>query len=113
MAEFFDFFEEASQVIKDEYKEYCKQRVQPYDNLLEWWGARQQKFPYLSKMAFDLLSIPLMFVECERVFSSAKLFITERRSRLKNDIVEACTCLRAWYKEELESSMAFGSSIDD
>ena len=31
-----DFFEEAPQVTKDEYKEYCKQRVQPYDNLLEW-----------------------------------------------------------------------------
>ena len=64
-------------------------------------------------MAFDLLSIPLMFAEYERVFSSAKLHITERRSRLKNDIIEACICLRAWYKEELENSIVFGSSIDD
>jgi hypothetical protein len=54
-------------------------------------------------MAFDLLSIPLMSAECERVFSSAKLLITERRNRLKDDIIKACTCLRAWYKEELEN----------
>jgi hypothetical protein len=53
------------------------------------------------KNSFDLLSIPLMSVECERVFSSAKLLVTERRSRLKDDLIEACTCLRAWYEEEL------------
>ena len=64
-------------------------------------------------MAFDPLSIPLIFAKYERVFSSAKLLITERRSRLKNDIIETYICLRAWYKEELESGMAFSSSIDD
>ena len=33
----------------------------------------------------------------ERLFSSAKLTIVHRRSRLKADIIEACECLRAWY----------------
>jgi hypothetical protein len=35
--------------------------------------------------------------ECERLFSSAKLTIVDRRGRLKVDIIEACECLRAWY----------------
>ena len=35
--------------------------------------------------------------ECERLFSSAKLFITDRRSCLKMDIIEANECLRAWF----------------
>jgi hypothetical protein len=44
-----------------------------------------------------------MSAECERVFSSAKLLTTERRDRLKDDIIEACTYLYAWYMEELEN----------
>ena len=35
--------------------------------------------------------------ECERLFSSAKLLITDRRSCLKMDIIEANECLRAWF----------------
>jgi hypothetical protein len=35
--------------------------------------------------------------ECERLFSSGKLTIVDRRGRLKEDIIEACECLWAWY----------------
>jgi hypothetical protein len=44
----------------------------------------------------------LISAECEHIFSSAKLPITERKNRLKDDIIEACTCLRSWYKENLK-----------
>ncbi len=54
----------------------------------------------LLKMALDLLSIPLMSAECERVFSSVKNLITSPRNGLKEDIIEACTLLRHSYKEE-------------
>jgi hypothetical protein len=36
--------------------------------------------------------------ECDRLFSSAKLTIVDRRGRFKADIIEACECLRAWYE---------------
>jgi hypothetical protein len=61
-------------------------------------------------MIFDFLFILLISVECERVFLLAKLFITERRNRLKDDIIEACTCLRAWSKEELENEASGGGA---
>jgi len=48
-------------------------------------------------MALDLLSIPAMSSDCERVFSQAKLMITGQRHSLKADIIEATQCLRAWY----------------
>jgi hypothetical protein len=56
-----------------------------------------------SRMVFDLLSISLISVEYEYIFSSVKLLITERRNRLKDDIIEVCTCLRSWYKEKLKN----------
>jgi hAT family C-terminal dimerisation region len=47
-------------------------------------------------MGLDMLRIPAMSSDCERVFSQAKLMITGQRHRLKPDIVEASQCLRAW-----------------
>src|SRR6266498_5055051 len=55
---------------RDKYQKYIKASPLPYDNPLQWWGTRRKEFPILSQMVLDLLSIPLMFVECERVFSS-------------------------------------------
>ena len=49
-------------------------------------------------MAFDMLTIPAMSSECERVFSSAKLLLTDRRNRLGAGVIEAVECLRAWSK---------------
>jgi hypothetical protein len=45
------FYGEASQAVKDEYKEYCRQPILPCDTPLEWWGVLQQEFPYLSRIA--------------------------------------------------------------
>ena len=35
----------------------------------EWWHVNGDKFPVLEAMAWDLLSIPAMLAEVERVFS--------------------------------------------
>jgi hypothetical protein len=43
----------------------------------------------MAQMAFDLLSIPAMSAECERVFSQTKLLITDQRNRLSDDSIEA------------------------
>lgn len=54
------------------------------------------EWPCLTQMAIDILNIPLMSAECERVFSAAGYLITSRRARIKEDIVEAVICLRGW-----------------
>ena len=42
-----------------------------------------------------------MSTECERVFSSTKKLLTPERNRLTEDIIEACECLKAWWKKDL------------
>ena len=79
---------------RDKYEEYLRIPAQPCDKLLEWWKAHSGQFPVLSQMALDLLSVPLMSAECERVFSAAKILISDKRNRMKNDIIEVCTLLR-------------------
>lgn len=50
-------------------------------------------------MALDLLAIPAMSSEVERVFSSTGLMITDRRNRLKEDIIEAVECMKSWQSD--------------
>lgn len=37
-----------------------------------------------------------MSAECERVFSSTQLLLTDRRARTRDDIMGASECLKAW-----------------
>jgi hAT family protein len=67
-------------------------------DLCAFWARYEAQYPSLACMAFDILSIPAMSAECERVFSSAKLLLTDRRARMKEDTIEASECLRAWFQ---------------
>ena len=80
----------------DEYKQYCASPIINIDDAIAWWlePTQQKTFPNLSKMALDYLSIPAMSAEPERLFSSAKVTISDRRSRLGSDIIEALECLQ-------------------
>jgi hAT family protein len=54
--------------------------------------SHHSDYPVLSKMAFDILSIPSMSPELERAFSQAKKLITGERNRLGGEAVTACEC---------------------
>ena len=69
---------------------------------LAYWTSQLAVVPNLAQMAIDMLCIPAMSAECERVFSSAKLLISQRRNRLTTDMIEACECLRAWIIADLK-----------
>ena len=58
-------------------------------------------FPSLFQYALDTLSCPAMPTECARVFSSAKKLIIHERNQLEEDIIEACECLKAWWRNSL------------
>jgi len=64
---------------------------------IKYWNDRYHTQRDLAQMALDVLAVPAMSDECERLFSSAKILLSDRRSRLKVDIIEASECLRAWY----------------
>jgi hypothetical protein len=59
------------------------------------------QYPKLSRMAIDLLSIPAMSAEPERIFSLAGVTLSPRRNRLTEDALEAVTCLANWGRNSL------------
>ena len=96
----------------------AKKQAQPIDNLeklvqyvsearlievgslISWWisPAQRSRFPLLSSMAIDIFSIPAMSSKVERVFSGAKLTISDGRSSLYIDTIEALECLKSWFR---------------
>ena len=70
----------------DEFTKYDRDPTPINDlkafNLIKWWNDAQSAFPTLYLWALDILAIPAMSAECERVFSSTKKLITLERNRL-------------------------------
>lgn len=67
------------------------------EEAIAYWLSRYDSQRDLARFALDMFAISPMSDECERLFSSAKLTVVDRRGRMKADIIEACECLRAWY----------------
>jgi hypothetical protein len=81
----------------DEYQRWLKEAQDAtVTDLIDYWKFKRSSYPRLELMALEILTIPAMSAEVERVFSSAKQTITDRRARLNVDIIEACECLNHW-----------------
>jgi hypothetical protein len=87
----------------DEYTRYIAQpQVAGVKQGYKWWlePTQQKNYPNLSRMALDILSIPAMSADPERLFSGAKITISDRRNRLGIYTIEALECLKSWLKIE-------------
>jgi hypothetical protein len=49
-------------------------------------------------MALDCLLVPAMSIEAERLFSSCKITLSDRRNRVGAYLLEALECLKSWLK---------------
>jgi hypothetical protein len=58
----------------------------------------KHKYPQLSKMAINALSIPCMSAAIERLFSSCSLTLEDRRNRIGIKLLEALECLKSRFK---------------
>jgi hypothetical protein len=57
---------------------------------------QRQRWPWLSYMAIDILSIPAMSDELERVFSGARRTILWERGQMELETLEMTECLKHW-----------------
>ncbi|CAL9131797.1 unnamed protein product [Musa textilis] len=91
-----------NQPSKPEIEQYLEEslvpRIQDFD-ILNWWKLNYLKYPTLSKMARDVLAIPVSMVStgCS-IFSSGtgSRVLDEYRSSLRPETVEALFCAKDW-----------------
>ena len=89
---------------KDEYEHFVNDKPIPITtSALAWWSAGPQRlaYPRLSQMAIDILSIPAMSAEAERVFSGARRQISWDRARLGGEHIEKMECLKHWLTKKV------------
>lgn len=65
---------------------------------IQYWHERRYRYPRLSRMALDFLTVPSMSAECERLFSAAKRMVRDERKCLDSEAIATCQVLRSWYR---------------
>ncbi|XP_044472032.1 zinc finger BED domain-containing protein DAYSLEEPER-like [Mangifera indica] len=99
----FDMYimETTSQQTKSELDQYLDEsllpRVHDFD-VLGWWKLNKLKYPTLSKMARDILSIPVSSVAPDSVFDTVSKEMDQYRSSLRPETVEALICAKDWFQ---------------
>ena len=89
----------------DEYDDWlshpdAKNDAMVTDPVQYWWGKRNE-YLRLSRMALDLLSIPPMSAECERLFSVSGQMVSPLRTRLEASTIGITPTLRSWARRGL------------
>ncbi|XP_017614061.1 zinc finger BED domain-containing protein RICESLEEPER 2-like [Gossypium arboreum] len=72
--------------------------VEDFDILL-WWKVNSPRFPTLSKMARDVLAIPVFTVSSEFAFSTGGRMLDQYKSSLTLKIVQALVCTQDWIRK--------------
>ncbi|KAL2937450.1 putative AC transposase [Bienertia sinuspersici] len=65
-------------------------------NILEFWKSQASTFPVISRMAKDVLAVPITSVASESSFSMGGRVLTKYRSALRIDNVEAFVTTQNW-----------------
>ncbi|CAH1449117.1 unnamed protein product [Lactuca virosa] len=96
--------ETTSQQSKSELDQYLEEsllpRVHEFD-VVGWWKLNKVKYPTLSKMARDILSVPVSTVAAEAVFEVGRPEMGRYRCSLRAETVEALVCAKDWLRGEM------------
>jgi hypothetical protein len=94
--------EDESVELCDEYEIYCNCNVEKSIKTgleaIIWWSELRQRqlYPHLHRMALDILSIPAISAEPERLFSETKKIITAERHSLLPATIEAIEGIKSF-----------------
>ncbi|CAH9100149.1 unnamed protein product [Cuscuta europaea] len=67
-------------------------------DVLKWWKENERTFPILSKIAKQVLAMPISTVGVEQEFSAVGNVITDYRMRLSSSSLETLVCFHDWLK---------------
>ncbi|CAN1253743.1 Zinc finger BED domain-containing protein RICESLEEPER 2 [Linum perenne] len=70
----------------------------PEFNVIDWWKSERTKYKILSKMACEIMAIPITSVASEAAFSAGGRVIDPSRSSLGQKTIEALLCSQDWLR---------------
>uniref|UniRef100_A0A0E0L355 HAT C-terminal dimerisation domain-containing protein n=1 Tax=Oryza punctata TaxID=4537 RepID=A0A0E0L355_ORYPU len=72
--------------------------------ILDWWKVAGTQYPTLRKVARDIFAIPVSTFASEAAFSTSGRVLSEHRSRLTSDILEALMCFQNWLRNKYKDA---------
>lgn len=92
----------------DKYlEEYVMDIKDMHFDILDWWKNNTLNYPVLSRMARDILAIPVTTVSSESAFSTSGRIIDQFRSSMNSKTVEALVCSKDWISVEYQNGKNF------
>ncbi|KAL0334041.1 UNVERIFIED_CONTAM: putative AC transposase [Sesamum angustifolium] len=88
-------------VVKSELDKYLGEDLEVFQkefDILNWWKVNSHRFPILSKIARDILAVPVSTVASESAFSTGGRVLDAFRSSLSPKIVQALICAQDWLR---------------
>jgi hypothetical protein len=86
----------------DEYERWkrCEPRAEKSteaaNNPIKYWVEQRNRYPQLSQLALDVISIPASSCDCERMFSELGDLLEPRRRSISPQLLAAIQCVRRW-----------------
>lgn len=69
-------------------------------DILDWWKVAGTRYPTLRRIERDIFAIPITTVASESAFSTSGRVLSEHRSRLTSQMLEAFMCSQDWIRNK-------------
>ncbi|XP_073143899.1 zinc finger BED domain-containing protein RICESLEEPER 2-like isoform X3 [Henckelia pumila] len=80
---------------------YLHERIEkdyPKFDVLDWWKVHSPRFPILSRLARDVLAMPISTVASESVFSTGGRIIDDFKASLTPKMAQSLICCQDWLR---------------
>ena len=87
----------------DKLAQYLQEPISQYidTDLIEHWSKmfNIRGMRDLAQMALKILNIPAMSTEPERIFSGARITLTDRHCSMRDEPLAKLKCVKSWIKD--------------
>ena len=101
----------ASFRMKSELDRYLEDELVPLSkdkfSVLDWWKVGGTRYPTLRLLARDVFATPVSTVASESAFSTSGRVLSDHRSRLTPEILEALMCSQDWIRNKYKGVSFF------
>ena len=99
----------------DEVAKYLMENIEGENdktfNILAWWKNNTNKYSILSRLARDMLAVPVSTVASELAFSIGGRILDPFRSSLALEMVQSLICTQNWLQSSVQISLR--QAMDD
>ncbi|KAI0570356.1 Dimer-Tnp-hAT domain-containing protein [Pyrenophora tritici-repentis] len=92
---------------------WTKEQFEQESNPIKYWISLRSRYPNLSRLAIDLLTITASSCQFERLFSELDDLLEPRRRKIGSQLLAAIQCTRSWRRAGFKPPHSQEDSLTD